>query len=426
MLYRDIGLSQCIVLGVVALTIAAMLLHFVLPLNGTLHMVVILSLCIFCVIDHKRILVYCIEKLNRAGMVHQCGSTTHILLTVIIFAVFILAVMRLVYLSIGGPTEYDTLLYHAQIVRWIKEYPIVPGLGNLHGRLAYNSSFHVLASFLDIGAFQDKSFHGVNGFFFLFLQVNLLIRVWFLCRGDVRVSNIFAALFILLEPFLISDSFFAKMNSLSTDFLTFVLTGYIILHFLQLLEDGNLPAKSDFIVGVAITGFAATVKLVSVPLLLLIIFFLIRDMKAGRLRGVIKGTERFYLVLFIMIFVLLAPWSIRSVILSGYPVYPVYQVDIFNPDWKVPKALVIDDARWIQSWARVPNVHPDQVLDQGFSHWFQRWNKQSIIPLGVIFGVHLTIVLLFFTYYKKILFATWPIYIALSAAFLYWFFLRRT
>jgi hypothetical protein len=420
--FSHIDLSQCVILGAVSLTIAAMLLHLILPLNGTLHMVAILSFCIFCAFDYKRILNYIIEKLNRAGVVHQCFSTTYIFLTVIIFTGFILLVLRAVYLSIGGPAESDTLLYHAQIVKWIKEYPIVPGLGNLHGRLAYNSSFHVLASFLDIGAFQDKSFHGLNGFFFLFLQANLLIRVWCLCHGAVRISNIFAALFIFLEPFLITDSFFAKMNSLSTDFMTLVLTGYIILYFIQLLEDRNLPAKGEIIIGLVLTAFAATVKLVSVPLLLLTIVILIRYIRAGQLRIVIKGNKRFYLILYFLIFILFAPWSMRSVILSGYPVYPVYQIDPFNPDWKVPKARVVDETRWIQSWARVPKVHPDQVLNQGFSHWFNRWNKQAVIPLGVIFGVHLVILSLFFSRYKNILLATWPIYIALSAALLYWFF----
>ena len=254
----DIDPSQCVILGVVSLTIAVMLLHFVLPLSSKLHMGVVLSLCIFCVFDQKRILNYCIEKLNRAGVVHQWGSTTHILMIPIIVSVFILMVMRVVSLSIGGPVESDTLLYHAQIVRWIKEYAIVPGLGNLHGRLAYNSSFHVLASFFDIGAFQDKSFHGLNGFFFLFLQTGLLIRVWSLCRGDVRISNIFALLFILLEPFLIADSFFAKINSLSTDFLTLVLTGYLVLHFMRLLEDGQFPDKGGLIIGLAVIAFTAT------------------------------------------------------------------------------------------------------------------------------------------------------------------------
>jgi hypothetical protein len=421
-LFKEIDLSPCVILGVVSITVAAMLLNFVLPLNGTLHLVVILSLCIFCVFDHNRILNYFIEKLNRAGVVHQCCSATHIFLTVIIFTVFILAVLRVVYLSISGPAEYDTLLYHAQIVKWIKEYPIVPGLGNLHHRLAHNSSFHVLASFFDIGAFQDKSFHGLNGFFFLFLQANLMIRFWFLCRGDVRISNIFATLFILLEPFFITESFFSNINSLSTDFPTFVLTGYIILYFIQVLEDVHRPNKEKFIIGLAITGFAATVKLVSVPLLLLPIFVLIRYRRAGRLRGVIQANKRFHLILYLLIFILFAPWSIRSVILSGYPVYPVYQVDLFNSDWKMPKALVINEVRWIQSFARVPRIHPDQVLDQGFSHWFKRWNKQSVVPLGVILGVHLVILSMFFSHYKQISLATWPIYIALSVALLYWFF----
>ena len=421
-LFRDIDLSQCVILGVVFLTIAAMLLHFVFPLNSTLHMVVIFSLCIFCAFDRKKMMNYCMEKLNRAGLVYQCCSATHIFLAMIIFAGFILVVLRVVYLSIGGPTEYDTTLYHAQIVRWIKEYPIVPGLGNLYHRLAYNNSFHMLSSFLDIGVFQNKSFHGLNGFFFLFLQANLLIRFWFLCRGDFRISNIFAALFILLEPFLIADIFPPTINSLSTDFPTFVLTGYIILYFIRLLEDGHLPSKGEFIIGLSITGFAATVKLVSAPLLLLPIFILVKYLKAERLQGVIKRNNRFLLILFVIIFTLFAPWATRNVILSGYIVYPVYQVDIFNPDWKMPKAMVIDESRWIQSWARVPNVHPDQVLDKGFSRWLKLWvYKQSVIPLGVIFGFHLVILLLFFTYYKNVFSMLLTIYVTLSVNLLYWF-----
>jgi hypothetical protein len=406
-LFKDINLSQCCVLGIVFITIVAMLIHFVLPLNSTLHMVVILSLCSFCVLDKKNILNYCVDKLNRARALHQCCSTTHILLTVIACTIFILVVFRALYLSIGGPTEYDTLLYHAQIVKWLKEYSIVPGLGNLHHRLAYNSSFHVLASFLDVGVFQDKSFHGLNSFFFLFLEAYLLIRVWFLCLGDVRIANIFAALFILLEPFLIPDSFFGKMNSLSTDFVTLVFVGYIILYFIELLQKEKIPTRGDLIVGLSITGFASTVKLVSAPLLLLPIFVLAKYWKTGRLKwtsppGIIKRNSRFILIVSFIIVTLFTPWVTRNVILSGYIVYPVYQVDIFNPEWKMPKSLVIDDSRWIQSWARVPNVYPDKVLDHGFLHWLKLWvHKQSVIPLGVVLGFHLLILLLFLSYYRN-------------------------
>lgn len=30
------------------------------------------------------------------------------------------------------PGQYDTGLYHAQAIRWIEDYGVVPGLGNLH------------------------------------------------------------------------------------------------------------------------------------------------------------------------------------------------------------------------------------------------------------------------------------------------------
>ncbi len=418
---RDIDLTQCVIFGVVALTITVMLLHFVLPLNDTTHLAVVLALCVVCLFNHKEFFKYCIVKLKRAGVVHRCCSTKHIFLAVIVFAGFILVELRVVYLSIGGPTESDTLLYHAQIVKWIKEYPIVPGLGNLHGRLAYNSSFHVLASFFDIGAFHDKSFHGLNGFFFLFLQATLLVRVWFLCRGDIRISNIFAAVFIFLEPFLVNDSFFVKMNSLSTDFLTFVLTGYVVLNFISFLENGVLSAKGEVIIAMAIAGFAATVKLVSVPLLLVPVFIMIRHMNVVWLKRAIEENKRFYLILCLLVFILFAPWAMRSVILSGYPVYPVHYVDIFNPDWKIPKELVVDEVRWIQSFARVPRVHPDQVLGHGFLHWFHRWHKQSVVPLGVVLGIHLLVLIWFFPSYKNILRKMWPIYATLSAALVYWF-----
>lgn len=45
------------------------------------------------------------------------------------------------YCTSRGYMHYDSDLYHAQSIRWIEEYGIVPGLGNIHVRFAYNSSF---------------------------------------------------------------------------------------------------------------------------------------------------------------------------------------------------------------------------------------------------------------------------------------------
>lgn len=49
------------------------------------------------------------------------------------------------------PGQYDTGLYHAQAIRWIEDYGVVPGLGNLHMRLAYNSAFMSLQALFSLG-----------------------------------------------------------------------------------------------------------------------------------------------------------------------------------------------------------------------------------------------------------------------------------
>lgn len=59
---------------------------------------------------------------------------------------------------------YDTGLYHLNMVQWIKDYPVVPGLGNLHGRLAFNSSFHVFAAATDFWIWEGLSARIAAGF----------------------------------------------------------------------------------------------------------------------------------------------------------------------------------------------------------------------------------------------------------------------
>ncbi len=43
--------------------------------------------------------------------------------------------------SMVNPGMGDTGLYYLGTIHWINSYPIVPGLGNLHGRFAFNQSY---------------------------------------------------------------------------------------------------------------------------------------------------------------------------------------------------------------------------------------------------------------------------------------------
>ena len=54
--------------------------------------------------------------------------------------VMALLLLLFAYGTSRGILHYDTALYHAQSIHWLESYRIIPGLGNLHSRLAYNSA----------------------------------------------------------------------------------------------------------------------------------------------------------------------------------------------------------------------------------------------------------------------------------------------
>jgi len=44
----------------------------------------------------------------------------------------------------------DSCLYHVATIRWFEQYPIVPGLGHVHLRLAFNHAYYLYASLFDV------------------------------------------------------------------------------------------------------------------------------------------------------------------------------------------------------------------------------------------------------------------------------------
>jgi len=55
-------------------------------------------------------------------------------------------------------------------------------------------------------------------------------------------------------------------------------------------------------------------------------------------------------------------WCVKSVILTGYPIFPSSLI-VFDFDWTMPQHEVNQTANWIYSWARMPHVDPEIVLN---------------------------------------------------------------
>ena len=251
----------------------------------------------------------------------------------ILFLFFLFA-----YGTSRGIIHYDTGLYHAQSIRWLEEYGVVKGLGNLHCRLAYNSSSFAMSALYSMAFLGGQSYHCAAGFLSW-----ILAKVCMEVIGALRKRRLHTGDFARAMGIYYLVIIFDEMVSPASDYFMVLLAFYIVIRFLELAEcevKEILPYALLCVLGV----FLMTVKLSAALILLLVIYpayYLIRDNRW-------KETA-LYLALGV---VTALPFFIRNVLLSGWLVYPFTQIDLFHVAWKIPKGVADYDAKEIQVWGR--------------------------------------------------------------------------
>lgn len=255
------------------------------------------------------------------------------------------------------PQHYDTYLYHAQAVRWIEEYGVVPGLGNLHFRFAYNSAFLPLQALFSFQWIFGISLHTVNGFLvsfiliFIFSQPNPEKGERFYTSNLLKFGMIF---YIVVSCY--------NISSPNTDMWPMLLVLYICMKWSRFSEQGiedPIPYGFLCILGV----YAVTLKLSVATFLMLTIYpviVLIRRKQWIKIGWHLRGG------------ILIAlPYLVRNVIISGYLVYPYPEINLFDFDWKMPVEKLVSDRREIMAWGR--GIKDPERYDAVFREWFPEW-----------------------------------------------------
>lgn len=279
----------------------------------------------------------------------RCGKAILLLGLFLLFA----------YGTSRGMIHYDTGLYHAQSIRWIEEYGVVKGLGNLHCRLAYNSASFVLSALYSMAFLGGRSFHCCAGFLAFLLAVICLKTGSSLRFGRLKTSD-FAR--VMCVYYLVN--IFDEMVSPASDYFMVLIAFYIVIRWLDLLESGErtiLPYGLLCVLGV----FLLTLKLSAALILLLTIYPAYRLLleKKWKEIGVYLGLG----------IVTALPYLIRNVVISGWLIYPFTQIDLFSVIWKIPKGVADYDAREIQVWGRgyTDVTRFEMPVSEWLPGWFQ-------------------------------------------------------
>lgn len=295
--------------------------------------------------------------------------------------------------SMLAPTNYDSGLYHFNAIRWINSYRIVPGLGNLHGRLAFNQSFFAYVASLNFHPpFGLSHAHGhnlANSFLFLLLTITALEQLAPAVRNPRLLATSHPLLYgpaLFTLPVLGYLAIHAQhFESPSPDPAATILQLAIFLFFLRGLHDWLQGERSGYWARsvIVLAATAITLKLsnlaFSSALILICLSILARSptQKAAQLSAALRSVLGPITPALAPAVVILGLWAVRGFILAGGPLYPS-TFGHMDVDWAVPIEKVQEEARWVRSWARTPRAPWDEVL--GNWDWFGPWLERNYRP----------------------------------------------
>ncbi len=341
--YRIKKWSSYLICGLAGATVYAQFFSIFAPVGLSANLL-LSGICLL-------IAYFCRKKLYEEFQETIHGLTkSKVVLILFIFLIYAYGTSR-------GIIHYDTGLYHAQSIRWIEEYGIVKGLGNLHCRLAYNSASFALSALYSMAFVTGQSFHCAAGLFALILASVCLELIDIFKRKYIKPSD-----FARVMGIYYLVNIFDEMISPASDYFMVLTAFYIIIRFMDLLEAEEAevcPYAMLCVLGV----FLMTLKLSAALIILLVI-------KPAAM--LIKDKRWKEIAFFISMGVLVAaPFLIRNVLLSGWLVYPFTSIDFFAPDWKIPKGIASYDAKEIQVWGR--GYSDVTAYDMPIWKWLPAW-----------------------------------------------------
>lgn len=346
------SVSETVFYGLIWATVYAQVFSLFGGVGALANGILLAACLVIALVWRKTIKSALVQSIKTSGRAHS--------------AVVLILVLIWAYCTSRGYMHYDSDLYHAQSIRWIEEYGVVPGLGNIHVRFAYNSSFFALSALYSMKFLGGQSLHAVNGFFALLLSVEVL--------KAFRRKRFWLSDFARLGACYYLTVLYRDIVAPASDYTVMCVVFFIIIRWLVHLEQKEKQIAPYGLLCVA-GVYAVTLKLTAGCILLLVLRPAISLIKEK------KGKE--IAVSIAMGVLVLAPWVIRTALISGYLLYPFPALDVLTVDWKIPVEAAVRDAAEIKTWGR--GLNDASLVSMPVTEWFPHWFSTMLPTLGKLF-----------------------------------------
>jgi hypothetical protein len=294
----------------------------------------------------------------------------------IISAIAAIALIWLADRAIGPCNFGDSGLYHLSAVRWDNQFSIVPGLVNLHGRLAFNNASFLIHAMLEVGPGFGRSGHIVNGLLIAMTLPMVFVGGWnFLhARGGRWGLSVFPLLFLIV---LVRYAISAEISSMSTD-LPAALIALIAFWRLAALVSGQSAEMGgrdfDLLVIVWLLASAIAIKLsiifVAALAMPIALGYWLLNQRAKSI------SWRPLVVAVVGAAIILIVWMARGYILSGCPMYPS-AFGKMNLPWTATAEQLSFEQVGIAQYAKTTYLNREMGIS-GWS-WVKPWIMQVFI-----------------------------------------------
>ncbi len=259
----------------------------------------------------------------------------------------------------------DAGLYYVSSIRLAESGPAVPGLALVNPYAALNQAFAPWSALLAVGPFDGRGWHVGGG---LLAWVAACAGVGLLLRG--RLVGLAAA------PVLDSVAWRGLSSGSADEAVTAVGCLCALVAFASRGQGGRGALVARALVVAGLVTLKQTLVLAAPLLLLEPLWHRRRAWRLGELAaGVAAGGAALF------------PWLLRSVTLSGMPLYPLglFRLEV---DWAAPASL----ARVIHGWAWVYARRPvgRYVSREQLGPWVADWlarestsNRMLLLPLAL-------------------------------------------
>lgn len=315
------GIIDTLILGICCLLIPVSIISIWFPINHLILLILFLTGIVYNIILNNRI------RKQFQTIKDACTALT----PAEKIAIFIAVLSVLIYVLWPSFT-YDSRFYHQQQIRWNEEYSIVPGLGNIEDRFGFNSNYLLISSLFTFRFIFGEAVYALQSCLFTCILIWTLINIF---KSEYNIRHIIVLMFMIVA--------FITEGQGITDTDTDIFPTLCILYiYIKTITQGNWYIKQPLIsifLPLALITFKLSAGIFAISAFLIAICF------------IRKKDYKLILSPVILSLLIIVPWLVRNIFISGYLVYPLYEIDLFLFDWKVPETTAIMQRLYIKEWA---------------------------------------------------------------------------